>query len=343
MILLLTALGCQGAAGREAVSRPAAASVAVNMPTFAAVTPEDLPALERHLRSSLRWEIREEPAGNGYKRLAVRREQGPPGSPEMPATPYASTLNGYYSNFNSKDVVQTRVIVGLGQEYGYGSTELGVTRAPATAGPVQLALVDNDQPGAWSVLIVQGGAGLTLEIYEQAWPEARAFTQRTLDEVEAELSAALARKDELLSKGYLADLVPEGSVSAGPPSLLAEDGMQPGIFQLSGWANPGEPGTVWVRAFYEGAAQHGPLRIPPELIGHEDDELSAGRLRQASARQIGWSADPSVLFRYKAEGTVYEGDWEHLYRARFELWFQPEHGEARVLAGVERDISGWQR
>ena len=345
MILLLVGLGCQGlAGGRAAVSSPAASVVTVNMPRFAAATEADRSTVERHLRSSLAWEIREEPAGNGFKRFAVRREPGQPGTPERPALPYDSTLNGYYSNFSSGDVVQTRVIVGLGQEYGYGSSSAGVTHASALAGPVPLELVRNDQPGATSVLIVTGGGGLTLEIYEQAHPDARAFTQRALDEVEAELGAALSRSDELGKQGYLADLLPEGSVQLGqPPMIEASDGMQPGIFQFRGWANPGEPGATWIKAFYQGAPQQGGVRIPGELVGHEGEPLSEGRLRAATTREIGYSSDTAVTFRYGAEGTVYEGDWENLYRARFELWFQPEHGPARALAGVERDISGWQR
>ena len=48
------------------------------------------------------------------------------------------------------------------------------------------------------------------------------------------------------------------------------------------------------------------MRIPGELVGHEGDALSEGRLRAATTREIGYSSDTTVTFRYGAEGTVYE-------------------------------------
>lgn len=340
MILLL--IGCAGLAGQgELVSSPPEAVVDVNMPTFAALTAEDRALLERHFRSSQRWEIRDEPSRDGRRRLAVRRE---PHTDEQGRVSYPPGSNGFYSNFQAEAIVQTRVLIGLGAEYGLGDLQVGVTRAAATAGPVQLQLVQDDQPGLWSTLIVSGGAGLTLEIYEQSKALSRTYTSAALREVEGEVEAALGHREQLLAQGYLPDLAPAGSVIAGAsPSLAVEDGMQPGMFTFTGWANPGEPGVVYVKATYLGAAKQRPSHIPPELIGHEDEELSAGRLRGASSREIGWSADPNTLFRYEAGGTVYEGGWDDAYRARFELWFQPERGPERALASVERDIAGWQR
>lgn len=341
MILLLVGLGCQGLPGGGGVSRPAAAEVTVHLPQLAEATEADRGALERHLRASPRWEIREEPEGDHPRRYAVRREADPAGAP---ADQYASTLNGYYSNKYDEGVLQTRVIVGLGEEHGLGGAAAGVTRAGALDGLVPLELVRGDAPGAYSMLIVRGGGGLSLEIYEAAVPDRRAFTQRALDEVEAELGAAIRRADELSERGYLEDLLPSGSVALDQPaSLRVEDGVQPGAFRFSGWANPGEPGAAWIRASYEGAAQRGPMAIPGELVGKEGEPLSEGRLRAATRRSVGYSADAAVMFRYGAEGVVYEGDGDSLYRARFELWFQPEQGPGRALAAVERDIHGWQR
>ena len=161
------------AGGGERVSAPPEAVVHVDLPTFAALTPADLPTLERHLRSSQRWEIRLESAAAHELRLAMRRQAV---TDDQGRVQYPSGSNGFYSNFQAQDIYQTRVLLGLNGEYGLGNARVGVTRATARAGDVQLELVQGDQPGLWSELIVAGGAGLTLEIYEQSRTGARPAT-----------------------------------------------------------------------------------------------------------------------------------------------------------------------
>lgn len=52
------------------------------------------------------------------------------------------------------------------------------------------------------------------------------------------------------------------------------------------------------------------------------------------------------MYPYGAGFPVYEGDWDwdHLYQARFELWFLPDAGGGgRKLLDTTQTIAGWQR
>jgi hypothetical protein len=319
-------------------STPPQAVVKLNMPVFAGLTAADAALVERHFRSSLRWEIREEHyiQPKRTKRTAIRLR--PPA--------FQVTLNGFYSDFSSKGVVQTRVLVGFGQEYGFGNSGLE-TRVQANAKQAQLVLEKYmDQPGLQSCLVVQGGAGLTLEIFEQAHPKQRAFTQKVLQEFEAELAGALAARKQIEQKGYAKALVPPGSVHKGKPSMKVDDGLQPGIFVVTAWVYPGTKGVCRLKVFFEGPAkdaESGTLGVPAALKGRTGLQLSADRMDNRSRRHVAWSKEPETLFRYQSEVTVYEGDWKHRYRARFELWFQPDKGPERRLLSVTRIIAGWQR
>ena len=71
--------------------------------------------------------------------------------------------------------------------------------------------------------------------------------------------------------------------------------------------------------------------------------LSADRITPRTMREIGWSNDGKSIFPYESEVTVYEGDWSHKYRARFEIWFRPSEGSEIKLAEKERIINGWER
>ena len=114
----------------------------------------------------------------------------------------------------------------------------------------------------------------------------------------------------------------------GNPEMILKDGMQPGIYRLYAWANPGEPGGVYVRA-YE--------------VTHET-RLSEPDLSQSTSNTAQWSVNQDEQFRYSAKTMIYEGDWGYPYAARFELWFKPSTGapERKLVERVFR-IEGWER
>lgn len=338
LVSLILALACGGAPdvgplpGEPSypVRTPPEATVDVSLPTLAALTQEQAALWERHLRASLGWEIRLE-RGCTY---AVALKPDARGR-------YVSTLNGFHRGPGGSELVQARVVMGLGCSHGFGRDRGQIVHASADAGSVQLVLEDYmDQPGDDSALLITGGAGHTLEIFEQSHDDHRTFTADTLARIEAELAGVLAASDELVSSGLVSALVPEGSVERGGVDRLEiHDGMQPGIYLVEGWVNPAAAGLVQLRVFVEGPE---PGQSLPADVPEPGTELSAERLRPRSQRKIGYGPDPDVRFRYQSEITVYEGDWGQPYRARFELWHLDGDTERR-LTQASRRIEGWMR
>lgn len=104
--------------------------------------------------------------------------------------------------------------------------------------------------------------------------------------------------------------------------------MQGGIYFVYAHVNPGEPGYAYLKVFE--ATKNTPL--------------SASRMPERSTEFIGWSDKTNDQFLYNSEITVYEGDWEVYYPARFELWFVPDSGkpERKLIEKIFK-IEGWQR
>lgn len=304
------------------------------MPTLTALTVEDRALWERHVRSSPAWEVRSSGSCLYAVRLEPREVNG--------SVVYKTTLNGYVTHTHAADgVYQTRVVTGLGCELGFGRDRGQVTRTAAGQGGVQLLLEDYmDQPGLNSYLLVSSASGLTLEVYEQGDPLERPFTRAVLTEVDAELAAVLAHREELSERGVIASLVPAGTVRSGPPTIQVEDGMQPGIYIVTAWVAPRAAGRVETRVFYDHPLPGSP---PPAALGVPGEELSADRVRPRSTREIGWSEAGDQLFRYQSEVTVYEGDWGQPYAGRFEVWHVAPDGTEVQLIHTTRTIEGWMR
>lgn len=168
---------------------PPSAQFEVGNALFANLTPAQRDRLEQYLATTPRWVVQEE----GNKRFVIRLEVSTGGRFQPPAGEYRVPSNGFYSDFQADNVTQTRILVGLGSEYGFGHERGHITRASAGPGLTQLILEKYmDQPGLQSYLIVQGGSGLTLEIFEQAKQESRVFTRQALAECYEEFAKALS-------------------------------------------------------------------------------------------------------------------------------------------------------
>lgn len=188
MLTVLMLAACGGLGPSYPKTTPASAQFAVGDQLFANITPEQRQRLEQYLETTPRWIVQEE----GGKKFAIRLEvsTGEPGEP--PAGEFRVPSNGFFSDFQAANVTQTRVLVGLGNEYGFGHERGNITRADAGSGQTQMILEKYmTQPGLQSYLIVQGGSGLTLEIFEQAKQESRVFTRLALAECYAEFAKAL--------------------------------------------------------------------------------------------------------------------------------------------------------
>jgi hypothetical protein len=314
----------------------------------------DLKVLERHLESSPRWEVREETRVWAKKvvRYAVRLEpvkdppsEGATAHLELIPGAYRTSLNGFYSDFQAPQVLQRRVIVGLGNEFGLGKTaKASHVAAGKTEAPL-LSWRGGDQPGLQSHLVVDGAQGWTIEIFEQSRAARREFTPRALSEVLEELRSALGAREEIVANGFSAALLRDTPLRMGEPILDVVQGMQPGIYRVTGWANPGEAGVALLRIVQLGPdSKAGPAMLPAELRGKEGTFLSPEHVEARSRRWMGWSTKGEVLFPYQSEVAVYEGDWKHLQSVRFELWFRPANGGAdRKLVESLATISGWER
>ena len=105
------------------------------------------------------------------------------------------------------------------------------------------------------------------------------------------------------------------------------NGLQGGMYLMDIWCNPGEMGTLSVRA--------------KEIT--QGTQLSKGRLKEHQVKTYGCS-DPNVLFHSQIDFTIYEGNWEQYYGAAFELWFTPDSGKPpRMLWTGNYRIQGWMR
>jgi hypothetical protein len=196
----------------------------------------------------------------------------------------------------------------------------------AEAGEVQLNMERDDQ-SIRSTLAV-GRGELWAWFRERTDQEARVCTRAALQMTEKLLAELRQGEAEAREKGYIAALLPSGAIRRGEPRMwLPETGMG-GIYEILAWANPGADGEVYVKVF----------RVDTGQL------LSADQMEDRGPELIGWSDDPAELFPYDSEVTVYEGGFDELYDARFELWFQPMDGSpARKLAETTANISGWER
>ncbi|MBN2381068.1 hypothetical protein JXM67_14820 [candidate division WOR-3 bacterium] len=277
--------------------------------------------LLRYLCSSAEWRVTrfgETPTIEGTI-VALRRAKGEDG--------WFTTLHGYIADFTKDTLLQSRVMLRLEpykprSEDGWIRSDL-YDKGSVGDDAVELNVYkpEYDQPGIESYLVLEG-EGTWLEIYEQAKSSDRAFTQRVIDEINEELG-------QLMEKGLSPSLLPPGSaIIADTNQIIIDDGLQPGIYNAHGYVNPGKPGWIYFKVFN---TQTG-VEVMYEME------------QKRTIEYVGWSSNPKEKFFFDCEAWCKEGDWEHEYPARFELWFVPEDGSTkRLLATSERRIYGWER
>ena len=171
--------------------------------------------------------------------------------------------------------------------------------------------------------------GVWVEIFEQSGKPERRVTKATITVLEKEFSDFEADPEAAVARVRVRsrDLASRLADKDGHPIRLLT-GMQPGIYGVAYSLNPGEPGSVYLKAF--------------EVT--KGTPLSVDRLKGASETRMTWSTEPTERFGAKAGFTIYEGDWGKPYAARFEVWFKPDSGGTqRKLAERIFKIEGWQR
>ena len=290
-------------------------TVAASLPALAQLRKNYPDLLTRYLRCSSAWRVFKENGGL----FATRRW--------VVGDDRQFTLHGYYTR-HKLDILhksgipefQSRTTLGLsGVPWWRGNADSSWLQAGDSA-PLRLS-TGNQMHESHCVVSV---GDLAVEIFEQSQAKERRLTKAALEQIEAELSPLAAQPTEETLRASL----PQDSIRAGSPSLELRNSFQPGIYDAYVWINPGEPGMVYLKA-YEAT---------------QGTNLSATELKEASNEWIGWSDNPEELFLANAHITIYEGDWEKPYAARFEVWFVPDSGAAeRKLMEKVFKIEGWQR
>lgn len=234
------------------------------------------------------------------------------------------TLHGYISEFGGDSGFQTRCLLCLDRKQW---SSYSVQHVQEGDNPVKPQMTLGNNLHESRVMIECGG--VWVEVFEQSGEPERRVTKATVTALEEEFSeflrnpkaavaAAQARSRELAGRLVGKD---------GQPFRLLT-GMQPGIYGVAYSLNPGEPGSVYLKAF--------------EVT--KGTALSADRLEAASKTRMTWSTETSERFGAKAGFTIYEGDWGKPYAARFEVWFKPDSGKTeRKLVERIFKIEGWQR
>ena len=177
------------------ISQPKEAHVDLSDQTLTSFDAKLSNTLFRYLAGNPRWEIREE---RGL-RYAVRLEHVD--------GKFETTLNGFYSTDTAKGYRQTRVLISFGKAYGFGYEYGNVTKTKPGLNDVSL-IIEGDHSGTpenSSYLIIDGGL-VFLEIYDQAPGLTRDFTQKTFNEVNAELKDVIKHRKSIENTGILPTL-----------------------------------------------------------------------------------------------------------------------------------------
>jgi hypothetical protein len=298
------------------LSQPAESEICLENLCINTFTEDNALTLKKYFEGNPRWEVLYE----RNKVYAIRKEKE--------NGTYITSLNGFYSDFaDTVGAYQTRVIVSFGQYYGFGNNEDCITFTDAQGKNLRLIIESEHSgtPGNSSCLIIKGKQ-INIEIYEQAKHLQRRFTSKTIEELNREFTDVLSYEKDIRRDGVMPVMA---YYPFRPDSTYFNilDGMQPGIYIVQAGLQTDKEGDAYVKVF--------------EIKSNE--QLSADRIRPRTTRAIGWSANGKTVFQYESELTVYEGDWEHLYEARFEIWFNEKNGPEKKLAEKSRMINGWER
>lgn len=234
------------------------------------------------------------------------------------------TLHGYISEFGDASKFQTRCLLCLDRKQW---SRYSVQHVQEGTQSVKPEMSTGNQMHESRIMIECGG--VWVEIFEQSGSPERRVTKATVANLEKEFSEFLSQPEASVSKARTRSRELASRLAGDdkhPFRLLT--GTQPGIYGVAYSLNPGEPGSVYLKAF--------------EVT--KGTPLSVAKLEASSKTRMTWSTDTSERFGAKAGFTIYEGDWGKPYAARFEVWFAPDSGKPeRKLVERIFKIEGWQR
>lgn len=233
-------------------------------------------------------------------------------------------LHGYYGDFNLQrwpdsaiPGFQSRTTIGLDGRT-WANHESGETRF--SRGEKKGLRLTPAQRSHYSSDLVLDIGNYTLELFEESPAKERVLTKGIISFLNNEFSHFERNPDIDSMNG-----IPSIQGQAGP---IFEIYGRRGLYNSFIGVNPGEPGMIYLKAF--------------DLV--DSAILSEESLKSASNERVGWSEDPNTLFYSNTTFTIYEGDFDRFYVARFEIWFVPDSGEnQRKVLEKNFKIEGWER
>ncbi|MBO4646666.1 MAG: hypothetical protein J5806_00745 [Lentisphaeria bacterium] len=270
--------------------------------------PETEAVFQQYLACNSEWRLYREPRSGLH---AVRYFRYPDGT-------IAASLNQFYSHFlptgeNGEKVGDPAL------EFQF-RFELCLNGKAWNSSPLYPRDKTEHRGNAWDTRFFCGKA--LVNICDQSDFPGRQMTAAALARTEKEFSQLLENLNDWKK------CLPADSSRRGGPDLILRNGIQGGIYEAAVWCNPGEKGTIYLKAF--------------EIT--KGTPLSVERLKMSSGCISGWSDDPQEQFFSAMHFTIYEGRWEQYYGARFEIWFQPDSGgPERKLFEKNYKIQGWER
>lgn len=128
---------------------------------------------------------------------------------------------------------------------------------------------------------------------------------------------------------YTTDRIDEARLGNKPNrTFQLYNSYQPGLFEYDCWLNSRHNGIIYLKAF--------------EVT--KNIELSKSTLREQSSVKIEITDDKVKRFGTDDTFTIYEGDWQKPYLARFEIWCDPNNeGDEFKILEKNYVIEGWMR
>ena len=265
--------------------------------------------LARYLATSPAWSLR---LGRGGQ-IAVRRW--------MVSSDWQNESSRFYKRRDDKNF-SIDLEIGFSKKLAKGRKGAVRMRPGETVDVQSFGPTDVERDRYESEVVIHDGKNNFLLVIERSAHRDRDLTRAAIAFINRELAPLAADPTEEMIR----TMIPEEGIRADKPSIQLRMRFQPGLYQSASWVNPSEAGTVYLKAF--------------EVTG--EVPLSEKRLKFATEERIGWSDDPSELFLMSSKFTIYEGDWDQPYAARFEVWFAPDSDKPeRKLTEQNFRIEGW--
>jgi hypothetical protein len=255
---------------RKALAIPGGESTefAPDMPSLRSAATDHAKTFRDYIEASPDWDVFEE-RGNWF--AARRWSYG--GEPR-------DTLHGYISEFDGDSGFQTRCLICFDRKQW---SSYRVQHAQEGTKPVKPEMSRFNNLDESRVMIECGG--VWVEIFEESAKPERRVTKATVNTLEKEFSDF--EKDPEAAVGRVRARSRELAIRLadkdGHPFRLLT-GMQPGMYGVAYSLNPGEPGSVYLKAF--------------EVT--KGTPLSVDSLAAASKTRMTWSTESSERFGAKA-------------------------------------------